>query len=114
MQHGGKRLGAGRPKGSTKKGTQIDEFNMMLQAQRHSEDMLNILANLAHESSSKNTRLAAATQILDRAHGKPGQIKMPEPDDGSSELQQLIIAFRDMPNKNRDAPLMGKSILDDD
>ena len=122
MQHGGKRRGAGRPKGSTKKGTKIDEFNMMLRAQNHSEDMLSIIVDLAHNSLNESIQLAAATQILDRAHGKPGQIKMPEPDDGTKALAEAMIAFNDSPYMNRDAPLVGnrdassagKSILDED
>ena len=108
MEHGGKRVGAGRPKGSTKKGTKIDEFNMMLRAQSQSEDMLNILVDLAHSSKSENIRLTAATQVLDRAHGRPGQMKMPEPEDGSKDVKNAMLNLLNSPYMNRDAPLMGK------
>ena len=30
--HGGKRMGAGRPKGSVKKSTKLDEFNLAMRA----------------------------------------------------------------------------------
>lgn len=112
MEHGGKRAGAGRPKGSTKKGTQIDEFNMMLRAQKYSEEMLYILVDLAHFGTSESTRLTAATQVLDRAHGRPGQMKIPEPDDGSKDLANAMLDFISSPYMNRDAPLVNKGKLD--
>lgn len=114
MQHGGKRPGAGRPKGSTKKGTKIDEFNMILRAQGHSKEMLGIIVDLAKNSLNESIQLAAATQILDRAHGKPGQIKMPEPEDEASAFMRDLLGIDNSPNMNWDAPLVGKSILDDD
>ena len=78
---GGKRKGAGRPKGSTKKGTKLDEFNMMLRAQEYCEEMMEVLVDLARHSTSESTKLSAATQVLDRGHGRPGTVKMPDPHD---------------------------------
>jgi len=78
---GGKRKGAGRPKGSTKKGTKLDEFNMMVRAQEYCEEMLEVLVDLARHSTSESTKLSAATQVLDRGHGRPGTVKMPDPHD---------------------------------
>jgi len=114
LGHGGKRVGSGRPKGSLKKGTVIDDFNLMLRAQAHSEDMLGILVDLAHFGTSESIRLTAATQVLDRAHGRPGQIKMPEPEDRANELSKAILDFFDSPYMNRDAPFVHNSIPDDD
>lgn len=112
--HGGKRSGAGRPKGSTKKGTQLDEFNMMLRAQEHSAEMLDILLEIARDGKSEGTRLNAATQILDRAHGKPGQLKMPEPDDGLPDMKEIMLAYLANPLMNADAPLTGRMLFDDE
>jgi len=108
MGHGGKRSGAGRPKGSVKMRTQIDEFNLISNAQEYSKEMLGELVDLVRNSTNESIRLSAATQILDRAHGKPGQMKMPDPNDHSAELSDLFREYLANPLMNYDAPLMGR------
>jgi len=112
---GGKRIGAGRPKGSTKKGTKLDEFNLLLRSQEYSAEMLTLLVDLARNSTSESIKLSAATQVLDRAHGRPGQTKMPEP---MSEAMEIFLAVQDrfINVKNYGAPFNGTPLpgSDDD
>jgi hypothetical protein len=101
---GGKRKGAGRPKGSTKKGTKLDEFNMMLRAQEYCEEMLEVLVDLARHSTSESTKLSAATQVLDRGHGRPGTVKMPDPHDEYKAFYLSIQRDHFINNPNYGAP----------
>lgn len=113
FDHGGKRRGAGWPKGATKKGTQIDDFNLALQAQGSSKEMLDIIIDIARSSTSDNIRLVAASIVLDRGHGKPAQVKLPEPVSEFEESMILIGQQLRTKNMNRDAPLMGRSYESD-
>ncbi|MCF7779681.1 hypothetical protein GLP59_19030 [Sulfitobacter sp. M220] len=104
---GGKRKGAGRPKGSTKKGTKLDEFNMMVRAQEYCEEMLEVLVDLARHSTSESTKLSAATQVLDRGHGRPGSVKMPDPHDKYKAFYLSIQRDYCTNNANLGAPFSG-------
>jgi predicted ArsR family transcriptional regulator len=66
---GGKRPGAGRPKGSVNKAT----ADVKAAAQEYSDRALKVLAQIMEEGDSAAARVAAANSILDRAHGKPRQ-----------------------------------------
>ncbi len=68
--HGGKRDGAGRPKGALNIITRpVKEL-----AAEQSEASINRLIELRDHAESEQVRLAAAMAILDRAHGKPRQV----------------------------------------
>lgn len=69
MAKGGKRAGAGRPKGAVAKAT----ADIREAAQQYSEQALQVLVNVATAGESEAARVAAANAILDRAHGKPKQ-----------------------------------------
>lgn len=69
MPVGGKREGAGRPKGALNKAT----ADIKEAAQAFTTDALNTLASIMRESDSDAARVAAANAILDRGHGKPKQ-----------------------------------------
>lgn len=69
MARGGKREGAGRPKGALTKAT----ADVKMAAQAFTDDALNTLASIMRESESDAARVAAANSILDRGHGKPKQ-----------------------------------------
>jgi len=57
---------AGRPKGVLNKATaQVRKL-----AQQHGPDAIAVLARLMHEGEQERTRVAAATELLDRAYGK--------------------------------------------
>jgi hypothetical protein len=68
-QRGGKRPGAGRPLGSPNKLTRpLKEL-----AALHSEDCIAVLVELRDHAEAEQVRLAAATALLDRGHGRPRQ-----------------------------------------
>jgi predicted ArsR family transcriptional regulator len=69
MARGGKRSGAGRPKGAVNKVT----ADIREAAQEYSAQALQVLVQVATAGESEAARVSAANAILDRAHGKPGQ-----------------------------------------
>ncbi len=62
---GGKRPGAGRPKGSTAISAELREA-----AQEHTQDALAVIVEVMHDNESPQ-RLKAAQLILERGHGAP-------------------------------------------
>ena len=88
---GGKRPGAGRPKGSRKKTTALDQQNMILNAQKYSHIALDTLAEIAEHGESEAARIAASVHLLDRAFGKPIRMQIAVPADPFTErLHHLI------------------------
>lgn len=69
MARGGKRDGAGRPKGAVNKAT----ADIREAAQEFTSEALQVLVQVARTSESDAARVAAANSILDRGHGKPRQ-----------------------------------------
>jgi len=70
MARGGKREGAGRPKGVPNKAT----ADVKEAAQAFTADALNTLASIMrNDQQPAAARVAAASAILDRGHGKPKQ-----------------------------------------
>jgi len=69
---GGKRPGAGRPKGSGNKASKLDRENIILEARGYGHIALQTLVDIAQNSKSDTARISAAIQLLDRAFGKPG------------------------------------------
>lgn len=69
MARGGRREGAGRPKGAVNKAT----ADIREAAQEYSAQALQVLVDVATNSESDAAKVAAANAILDRAHGKPRQ-----------------------------------------
>ena len=69
-QHGGARPGAGRKKGEVSQAKR--ELSEM--AKDYAEQALQVLVSIANSASaSDSARVSAATAILDRGYGKPGQ-----------------------------------------
>lgn len=67
--HGGKRDGAGRPKGALNLITRpVKEL-----AAEQSEASINRLIQLRDHAESEQVQFAAAKELLDRAHGRPKQ-----------------------------------------
>lgn len=67
MAHGGKRTGAGRPKGATNKNTK----DLQAIAQRHSEEAIQVLVDIMKDEDNPATaRISAAKIIIERGHGK--------------------------------------------
>lgn len=66
---GGKRAGAGRPKGRPNKVTaEVKEL-----AQQYGRQAIEALAQLMVEAESEQARIAAAKELLDRGYGKSAQ-----------------------------------------
>jgi hypothetical protein len=72
-QRGGKRPGAGRPKGSKDKATREQGATLGEMARTHTELALKVLADVALKGESEAARVSAANAILDRGYGRPSQ-----------------------------------------
>lgn len=82
---GGKRSGAGRPKGSVNKST----AEIKAYAQKHGKKAIQTLVTLMEdENIAPATRRAAAADVLDRGYGRPAQAVMNE--DGSKLFPDKI------------------------
>jgi hypothetical protein len=66
---GGKREGAGRPKGSLNRAT----ADVKAAAQKYTDEALKTLAAIMRDADSAPARVAACKEILDRGHGKSHQ-----------------------------------------
>src|SRR5579864_9058259 len=68
-RRGGKRPGAGRKAGSQNKVT----VELKEAARGYTTEALRVLVQVAKSGKSESARVAAASAILDRGHGKPKQ-----------------------------------------
>lgn len=91
MPRGGKREGAGRPKGGRSAATKDQIANISEMARMHSETALDALVQIAQCGESESARVSAASAILDRAYGKPQQAIVGDPD---APLEISIITRR--------------------
>lgn len=66
---GGKRPGAGRPKGAVNKAT----ADIKALAQKYAPDALKTLHSIMQASESDAARVAAANSLIDRGYGKAPQ-----------------------------------------
>lgn len=73
MARGGKRDGAGRPAGSQNRDTAASRAALADLVAGHVETAIATLAEIAKTGESEAARVSAATAILDRAFGRPGQ-----------------------------------------
>ncbi|MXV35956.1 MULTISPECIES: hypothetical protein [unclassified Saccharibacter] len=96
---GGKRPGAGRPKGAVNKVT----ANIRALAQEHGKDALEILVKIAKTGENETARISAAKEILDRAYGKAtAHLEHSGPDGGPiTEIRHTIV---DPKNDRNSAP----------
>ena len=90
MAKGGRREGAGRPKGAVNKAT----ADIREAAQVYSEQALQVLVNVATAGESEAARVAAANAILDRAHGKPKQSTEVSSPGGGPLIPAVDVTFR--------------------
>jgi len=88
MARGGKREGAGRPKGAPNKAT----ASVRDAAQTFTTDALNVLAEIMRSPEHPAAaRVSAASAILDRGHGKPTQsVEL----DGALDLAATVTEIR--------------------
>ena len=86
---GGKRVGAGRKKGSVNKAT----ANVKALAQKHAPEAIKKLNELkTGKDVPAATQRAAANDILDRAYGKPTQA-ITDPDGGKLFPEKIEVVF---------------------
>jgi len=85
MALGGRRPGAGRPRGSKNRANK--ELRDL--ARTYTKDALDTLAHIAQKGESESARVQASVALLDRAWGKPRQSIEA---DMSNELQIKFVA----------------------
>jgi|GEM_PF-791279 len=96
MPRGGKRIGAGRQKGSTNK-RDTAGVRASLAAQEYTSEALQTLLDVMKNGKSDGARVSAACAVLDRGHGRPQtQVEFVEPDEPAvyktvSELHEEMI-----------------------
>lgn len=73
MPRGGKRPGAGRPKGAKDTATRKAGATIAELARKHSATALKALSDIAAKGESEAARVSAANALLDRGFGKPPQ-----------------------------------------
>lgn len=83
---GGRREGAGRPKGAPNK----DRRDIRAAAQKHGPAALAEIVRLMSEAESEQTRLAAAREVMDRAYGKAPQAHTGEGGEGPIKHQHAV------------------------
>ena len=87
MALGGKRAGAGRPKGSPNKAT----ASIREAAQQYTDQALGVLAEVMTSGDSAAARVAAANSLLDRAYGRPAQsVKVGGDEDNPNPITHRI------------------------
>jgi hypothetical protein len=89
-QRGGKRPGAGRPKGSKDVATREQGGTLAELARSHTKTALDTLVKVAKSGDSEAARVTAATALLDRGYGRPTQShEHSGPNGGPIEYQNL-------------------------
>jgi hypothetical protein len=96
MPRGGKRIGAGRKRGSTSK-RDTAGVRLSLVAQEHTAEAIQALLDVMKNGKSEGARASAACAVLDRGYGRPAtQVEFVEPDEPVSyrtvaEIKQEMI-----------------------
>ena len=72
-QRGGKRPGAGRPKGAKQRAKPEHKQTLSDLAREHTKLALDVLVSIARNGESETARMGAANALLDRGYGKPRQ-----------------------------------------
>ena len=99
-QRGGKREGAGRPKGARDKLTREAGATLSEMARAHTDAALETLAQIAVSGESEAARVSAANALLDRGYGKPSQSLDVSNPDGT--LMPQVIKIVAAGARNRD------------
>jgi len=91
---GGKRPGAGRPKGSRSAATKKQQATISDLAKQHANSAIEALVMIATSGESEAARVSAANAILDRGYGKPQQSHEHTSPDGSMSPRPAIDASK--------------------
>ena len=92
---GGKRPGAGRPKGAKNKLSREHSQTITMLAQSYSKEMLRVLVNIARDdTATAAARSQSAQAVIERGCGKaPQSIELSGPDGGPMKVQPVINMF---------------------
>lgn len=90
MARGGKRPGAGRPKGVSHRASEADKAGLEARAREHTKTALDALVEVAKGAESDAARVSAASALLDRGYGKPRQQLEHSGADGGPLTVQVI------------------------
>jgi hypothetical protein len=89
-QRGGKRPGAGRPKGAKDRATVAAGATIAELARAKTDLALAALISVAKSGESEAARVSAANAILDRGYGRPPQaVQHTGPDGGPIDIRAL-------------------------
>jgi hypothetical protein len=91
MARGGKREGAGRPKGAVNETTKT----LREKAREHADDVLAVLIGIAKAGESDAARVAACNALLDRGYGKASTVLNGDEDGGPVRLAAIEWNVRD-------------------
>ena len=87
--HGGKREGAGRPRGPNGRGAAFKHLREL--ARSHTEDAIQTIVNIMNNKSNDAwVLLACANAILDRGYGKPREGEVVEQEDLATMEYQTV------------------------
>lgn len=95
MPRGGKRQGAGRPKGRKNNATIEQKASLSELARSYVPDALESLAQVMRAGISEAARVSAAIALLDRAYGKPRQAPMVEETESEDALTRWLLEISD-------------------
>ena len=91
MPRGGKRAGAGRPKGSGQLAKVSDKSDFASKVRAKSDEIIEELMNVLKNAKSDTARVQAASVLLDRAYGRPPPALSERPAESPmSEILQSI------------------------
>lgn len=90
MPSGGYRPGAGRPPGSPNKSTTEQTKCISELARSYALEALETLVDVARNSRSDASRVAAANALLDRGFGKPKPVELGESDNATSPILRVV------------------------
>lgn len=72
-KRGGRRTGAGRPKGAVSRATKEHKGTLGELARQYTDVAMRALSEVATKGESESARVAASVALLDRGYGKPPQ-----------------------------------------
>jgi hypothetical protein len=106
MARGGKRPGAGRPKGRKDKATIAHLGTLEDLARSHTRSALTTLVVIAEKGESEAARVSAANALLDRGYGKPKQAMEHTGKDGAPIQTEDVSGLTPVERQQRLAALL--------
>ena len=95
MKRGGYREGAGRPLGSVNKSSLKSHLELAEKIKMNADEIINILMDVAQNSSNDSARISACNSLLSRGYGKFPIVK----ECSETEMPTKIILVGTSPSK---------------